>query len=195
MLRPLLGFVRWCTSHNILIASQVPQPACEIDAVEGKGAALRWCPHLGKDLGQSLAIHVEVGSCVPVRGVQVRMAEPLADGSEVRPGFEKMDRRRMPEGMRVHALVGQIVTLDMPAHDDLLEDGRCGARSGRAGPCCPCRAAEPGKAIRDAGRGPAGHATIGSQLFSYVDSVGVKSADRADARQQLPINGNSTLVE
>ena len=57
-----------------------------------------------------------------------------------------------------------------------------------------CRAAEPGKVVRDAGRGPAGHATIGSQLFSYVDSVGVKSADRADARQQLPINGNSTLV-
>jgi len=51
----LLGFVPWCTSHNILIASQVPQPACEIDAVEGKGAALGWCKHLGKQPFTSLA--------------------------------------------------------------------------------------------------------------------------------------------
>ena len=35
------------------------------------------------------------------------MAEPLADGGEVHPGLEKMDRRRMPQGMRVDALVGQ----------------------------------------------------------------------------------------
>ena len=87
----------------------MPQPACKIDAVEGKGAALGWCKHLGKDLGQGLALHVEVGSCVPVRGVQVRMAEPLANGGEIRPGLEKMDRRRMPQGwMRLSARVGTV---------------------------------------------------------------------------------------
>src|SRR4051812_31141940 len=39
-----------------------------------------------------------------------------------------------------------------------------------------------------------GRTTLRSEV-SYVDSDGVKSADRADARQQLPISGNSTLVD
>jgi len=69
-----------------------------------------------------------------------------------------------------------------------------GAGPGRAEPDLVALAVQPNLARQVETQVADPQVTLRSEV-SYVDSDKIKSADRADARQQLPISGNSTLID
>ena len=62
----------------------------------------RWyAERLGKDLGECLSLEIEIGACVAHGGRNAGMAEPLADGGEFDTGFQEVDSRSVPQGVRM----------------------------------------------------------------------------------------------
>ena len=72
---------------------QTPQPTGDVAIVE--------------DVSKRFTFQIDVGACVTHRGVEVRMTEPLADGSEVYARFEHTDGGCVSKRMRMDAFPGQ----------------------------------------------------------------------------------------
>ena len=88
-------------SLNIIIALQVPQPSGDLCAVEAHFPTYGGGQSFGEDLGQCLPFEVHVSLGVAHGCVDIRMAEPMADGCKIDPGLEQIDCGRVPQGVRV----------------------------------------------------------------------------------------------
>jgi hypothetical protein len=61
----------------------------------------------GSGLGEGGTFRFEIDGRIPVRRLDTRMAEPVADRHEIDARLEKVDRCRVPERVRMHPLRGK----------------------------------------------------------------------------------------